>query len=120
MSFIKKFINRCKTRFKNKNKIHPEHVTLVEDPLECIICYENKDLKKSRCCSQDICENCYKNTVERTKRCPHCRKTIINCSFPNNEEESTSICTRNPVMTRVIGFIIYCGLVVALIAIIVV
>ena len=64
----------CKKIIKNKTNIK----------FECGICLEEKEkLKHFDCrCALLICENCYnkfmKNSNQREKKCPGCRKIIIN------------------------------------------
>lgn len=110
MSFIKKFIKFCKNR--NKTKIHPI-------PHECIICYENNHIDKTLCCKQTICKDCFIKATDRYKRCPHCNHSIhINDDNRNEPNESSS--SKKTIIIRIIGFLIYCGLFVAIVAIIVV
>jgi hypothetical protein len=40
--------------------------------MDCIVCYESKDLKKTTCCKQLICTTCIRKLI-KPFRCPFCR-----------------------------------------------
>ena len=44
---------------------------------ECVICYEFKKTKKTKCCKQTLCLECNNTWKQYNNNCPYCRNESV-------------------------------------------